>query len=172
MSMRVTWRPNWLFSSCKEKLLSRGKRPKVYMCWKKTLFPLRNSRNSFKSRYLSDSYYDNHAKEFHELRLGHFTMDEFLEKITNLLQYIPYINEEKDNLRRFFFFLWSPYKKRIEFYNPKSMYEVVRKAKLSYQQFRNRSEGLKLWQSMDKRKTATSTKRHKPVYLKDFGKKH
>ena len=41
----------------------------------------------FKSHYLSECYYVDHVKEFHDIRLGQLTIDEFVEKDTNLLWY-------------------------------------------------------------------------------------
>ena len=45
---------------------------------------------NFKNRYLNEHYYyDDKAKEFHELRLGKFMIDEFVTKFINLLRYVP-----------------------------------------------------------------------------------
>ena len=52
----------------------------------------------FKHRYLNEYYYDDKAKEFHELRLGQLTIDEFVTKFSSLLRYVPYISEEKENI--------------------------------------------------------------------------
>ena len=50
---------------------------------------------NFKNRYLNERYYDDKEKEFHELKLGQLTIDDFLTKFKNLLRYVPYIREEK-----------------------------------------------------------------------------
>ena len=42
----------------------------------------------FKQKYLSDRYYDDKIKEFHEMRLGHQTMDEYANKFLELLRYV------------------------------------------------------------------------------------
>lgn len=60
-------------------------------------------------------------------------MNAFFVKFKNLLLYVPYIKEEKDKLHIFLNHLPEPYEERIEFENPKSMDEVVRKARLCYQ---------------------------------------
>lgn len=52
----------------------------------------------FKNRYLSEQYYDDHAKKSHELRLGKLMLDKFMAKFTNLLQYVTYIKEEKSKV--------------------------------------------------------------------------
>ena len=87
----------------------------------------------FKNHYLNERYYDDKAQEFHELRLGQLTIDEFVTKFTNLLRYVPYILEEKEKVQRFLNYLPTLYKEKIEFDNPKTMDEVVRKARLCYQ---------------------------------------
>lgn len=50
---------------------------------------------SFKKNYISEHSYDDHAKELHELRLGHLAMGEFMANFIHLLRYFPYIKEEK-----------------------------------------------------------------------------
>lgn len=49
----------------------------------------------FKEKYITKRFYDEKAKEFHDLRLGQMTMDEFITKFTSLLRYVPYIRKEK-----------------------------------------------------------------------------
>ena len=84
----------------------------------------------FKNRYLNECYYDNKAKEFHEIRRGQLTIDEFVTKLTNLLRYVPYIREEKAKVQRFLNCFPAVYKEKIEFDNLKNMDEAVRKARL------------------------------------------
>jgi len=52
------------------------------------------------------------------------------------------------------------------------MDEAVRKARLCYQQFKNRSEGLKPWKIKDLTKSTMSIKIQKTHYLNIFGKDH
>ena len=49
----------------------------------------------FKERYLTEHFYDEKAREFHDLCLGQQTMDEFITCFTSFLRYVPYIREEK-----------------------------------------------------------------------------
>lgn len=84
-------------------------------------------QKQFKNEYLSKQYYNDRAKEFHELRLGQLSMDEFVAKFMSLLQYIPYIKEEKDKVQHFLNCLPTMYKRWIEFDNPKTMEESIRK---------------------------------------------
>ena len=39
----------------------------------------------FKDKYLTERYYDKKENEFHELRLGTLTMDEYVKRFTSIL---------------------------------------------------------------------------------------
>eukprot|EP00253_Pinus_taeda_P012189 PITA_12189 len=99
-----------------------------------------NFQRFFKERYLTERFYDEKAREFHDLRLGQQTMDEFITRFTSLLRYVPYIREEKAKVQRFASSLPPYMRERIEFDNPKSMDEVIRKARISYQQSKQKGE--------------------------------
>eukprot|EP00253_Pinus_taeda_P010864 PITA_10864 len=88
----------------------------------------------FKERYLTEHFYDEKAREFHDLRLGQQSMDEFINHFTSLLRYVPYIKEEKAKVQRFVSSLLAYIRERIEFDNPKTMDEAIRKARIYYQQ--------------------------------------
>eukprot|EP00253_Pinus_taeda_P028923 PITA_28923 len=99
-----------------------------------------NFQRFFKERYLTERFYDEKAREFHDLRLGQQTMDEFITRFTSLLRYVPYIREEKAKVQRFVSSLPAYMRERIEFDNPKSMDEVIRKARICYQQSKQKGE--------------------------------
>jgi hypothetical protein len=44
-------------------------------------------------KYLSDCYYEGKAREFHEFKLGQMTMDEYVNKLLELLRYVKYIRD-------------------------------------------------------------------------------
>eukprot|EP00253_Pinus_taeda_P013044 PITA_13044 len=93
----------------------------------------------FKERYLTERFYDEKAREFHDLRLGQQSMDEFINRFTSLLCYVPYIKEEKAKVQRFVSSLPAYIRERIEFDNPRTMDEAIRKARICYQQ--NKQKG-------------------------------
>eukprot|EP00253_Pinus_taeda_P009062 PITA_09062 len=99
-----------------------------------------NFQKYFKERYLTERFYDEKAREFHDLRLGQQTMDEFITRFTSLLHYVPYIRQEKVKVQRFVSNLPPYMRERIEFDNPKSMDEVIRKARICYQQSKQKGE--------------------------------
>ena len=55
----------------------------------------------FKQKYLSYRCYDEKIKEFHELRLGEQTMEEYANKFLELLRYVRYIKDEKVKVHHF-----------------------------------------------------------------------
>eukprot|EP00253_Pinus_taeda_P013469 PITA_13469 len=67
-------------------------------------------------------------------------MDEFFTRFTSLLRYVPYIREEKAKVQQFVSSLPPYMRERIEFDNPKSMDEVIRKARICYQQGKQKGE--------------------------------
>ena len=87
----------------------------------------------FNQKYLSDRYYDDKIKEFHELRLGQQTMEEYANKFLELLRYVRYIKYEKLKIWHFLSGLPQYYKDRIEFYEPRNLEEAIRKAKYCYE---------------------------------------
>eukprot|EP00253_Pinus_taeda_P008897 PITA_08897 len=99
-----------------------------------------NFQRFFKETYLTECFYDEKARGFHDLRLGQQTMDEFVTRFTSLLRYVPYIREEKAKVQRFVSSLPSYMQERIEFDNPKSMDEVICKARICYQQGKQKGE--------------------------------
>jgi hypothetical protein len=48
----------------------------------------------FKKNYLLEKYFDEKTKEFYELNLGQLTIEEYVNKIFELLRYVPYIKDE------------------------------------------------------------------------------
>eukprot|EP00253_Pinus_taeda_P028129 PITA_28129 len=86
-------------------------------------------------------------------------MDEFITHFTSLLRYVPYIWEEKAKVQRFVSILPTSMRERIEFDNPKTMDEAIRKARIYYQQGKQKGEPLgKKWVDKRSGKLAGGTK--------------
>ena len=60
-------------------------------------------------------------------------MEEYENKFLELLRYVQYIRDEKVKFQRFLSGLPQSYKYRIEFYEPRTLEEAVRKAKYCYE---------------------------------------
>ena len=59
-------------------------------------------------------------------------------KFISLLRYVPYIIDEKPKIQRFLSFLPTSFKDRIQFYNPKTLEEAMRKDDFCYKQSKKR----------------------------------
>eukprot|EP00253_Pinus_taeda_P023957 PITA_23957 len=99
----------------------------------------------FKEKYLTKRLCDEKSKEFHDLRLGKMSMDEFLIKFTSLLRYVTYRREEKAKVQQFISSFPLFMKEQLEFDNPKTMDEVIRKARIFYLQNRPKGDINKKW---------------------------
>lgn len=85
----------------------------------------------FKRKYLSERYYDERAKDFYELRMVSMTDDDYTRIFLELLRYVPYL--DKANIQRFINGLLVSFKDHIEFDDPRSLEEAIRKLKNCYE---------------------------------------
>ena len=60
-------------------------------------------------------------------------MEEYANKFLELLRYVRYIRDEKLKVQHFLSGLPQSYKYRIEFYEPRTIEEEIRKAKYCYE---------------------------------------
>ena len=103
----------------------------------------------FRHKHLSDRYYDDKIKEFHELKLGQLSMEEYANKFLDLLRYVRYIRDDKVKIQRFLSGLPQSYKDRIAFDEPITLEEAIRKAKYCYDENKRKPDIHKAWK--DKR---------------------
>jgi len=96
---------------------------------------------------LSEQYFEEKAKEFNELRLGTLTMKELCSKFLSLLRYVPYLVDEKPKVLRFISCLPPIYRDRIEYDNPRTLEEAMRKANFCFDQNKNRREAVPSWRN-------------------------
>jgi hypothetical protein len=87
----------------------------------------------FKKKYLSKKYFNEKTKEFYELKLGQCTMEEYVRRFLKFLRYVPYIKAEKEKVQRFISGLPKDYQNSIEFDEPKTLEETIRKARYCYE---------------------------------------
>ena len=125
----------------------------------------------FKERYLTEHFYDKKVREFHDLWLGQQTMDKFITCFTSLLHYLPYTREEKAKVQRFVSSLHLNIRERIEFDNPKTIDEAIHKARICYQQSKQKGEiPSKRWNDKRSNKLAGNSKGNYGSSNKGFGK--
>ena len=72
-------------------------------------------------------------------------MKELSSNFVSLLRDVPYIINEKTKIHRFLSCLPLNFKDKIEYDNPKTLEEVMRKDKFCYEQIRNKREGVPNW---------------------------
>ena len=119
----------------------------------------------FKQNYLSDRYYDDKIKEFHELILGQMTMEEYANKFLELLRYVRYIRDNKVKIQRFLSGLPQAWKERIEFDELRTIEEAIKKAKYCYDQNKGTLDIHKAWKDKKKEKFDQRKKDFKPSHL-------
>ena len=90
----------------------------------------RTFKKYFKRKFISKQCYEERAKEFYDLKLGSMSIKELSSKFLSLLQYVPYIIDENPKIQRFLSCLPFRFKDKIEYNNPKTLEEAMRKANL------------------------------------------
>ena len=118
-------------------------------------------KNQFKRKYLSEQYYEEKGKDFCELSLGAMTMKEICSKFLSLLRYVPYIIDEKPNIQRFLSCLPFIFKEHIEYDNPKTLEEVMRKDNFCYDQKKNKRESIPAWKNQRENNFDSKRKKEK-----------
>jgi hypothetical protein len=94
---------------------------------------------------LSEKYFDEKAKEFYKLKLGQLTIEEYVNKFLDLLRYVPYIKAEKAKAQRFISGLPKEYQNRIEFDDPKTLEDIIRKETYCHEQYGHGAESRGDW---------------------------
>jgi hypothetical protein len=88
----------------------------------------------FHKEYLSEHFYDKKMQEFFELHLGSMTMAEYENKFLGLLKYVGFIKDAKVKIQSFLSELTSFYKEKIQYDEPKTLKETIKKARYLYEQ--------------------------------------
>ena len=89
-------------------------------------------------------------------------MVEYANKFLELLRYVRYIRDEKVKVQRFLSGLPQSYKDRIEFYEPRTLEEAIRKAKYCYEQSKGKPDYHKAWKDKKNEKFDQRKKGFKP----------
>ena len=131
----------------------------------------------FKKNFLSEQYYEEQAKKFYELKLGTMNMKELNSKFLSLLKYVPYIVDEKPKVQRFLSCLPYHINDIIEYDNPKTLEEAMRKVNFCYEQNRKK-ETMNNWKAKrnnnfeQKKKEFVPNRNSKNYYTKNFSSKN
>jgi hypothetical protein len=106
-------------------------------------------------------------QEFFELKLGNMTMEEYEKKFLELVRYVGFIKDEKVKIQRFLSGIPSFYKDRIQFDEPRTLEEAIRKAKYLYEKNKGRVVVLKSWRDKKNDKVDQRKKGFKPPFFKE-----
>jgi hypothetical protein len=98
------------------------------------------------------------------------TMEDLINKFLELLRFVPYIREDKVKIQRFLSCLPQSYRDRIEFDNPKSLSEVFRKARMCYDQYKQREEFPKTWKDKKQDRMNQRKKGYQPTPYQNAAK--
>ena len=94
-------------------------------------------------------------------------MEEYANKFLELLRYVRYIKDEKVKIQHFLSGFPQSYKDRIEFYEPKTIEESIRKAKYWYEQQKGKPDYHKTWKDKNNEKYDQRKKGFKPSNFKN-----
>jgi hypothetical protein len=83
---------------------------------------------------LTKRYYDKNMKEFFELMLGSMTIDEYERTFLELLKYVSFIKDETLKIQRYLIRLPSFISDKIQYDDPNTLEETIRKDKCLYDQ--------------------------------------
>jgi hypothetical protein len=85
-------------------------------------------------------------KELFELKLGSMTMDEYERIFLEMLRYVDFIKDEKVKIQIFLSGIPSLFSDKIQYDDPKTLEEAIRRAKCLYDQHRGRPNFQKAWE--------------------------
>jgi hypothetical protein len=106
-------------------------------------------------------------KEFFELKLGTKTMEEYDKQFFELLKYVDFIKDEKVKIQRFLSGLTYFYSDKIQYDNPKTLEETIRRARHMYERSKGRPVFQKAWNDNMKYKKDQRQKGFKPPFFRN-----
>jgi hypothetical protein len=106
-------------------------------------------------------------KEFFELKLGSMTIDEYERRFLELLKYVPFIKEETVKIQRYLSGFPPSIGDKIQYDDPKTMEETIRREKCLYEQQREKPTFQKAWDDQKKFKKEQRQKGNKPPFFRN-----
>ena len=97
-------------------------------------------------------------------------MEEYANRLLELLRYVRYIKYEKVKVQRILSGLPQSYKDRIEFYEPRTLEEAISKAKYCYEQSKSKLDYHKAWKDKKNEKFNQRKKGFKPSNFRSHHK--
>jgi hypothetical protein len=106
-------------------------------------------------------------KEFFELKLGSMTIDEYEQSFLELLKYVPFIKDEAVKIQRYLSGLPPSISDKIQYDDPKTMEETIRRVKCLYEQQREKPTFQKAWDNQKRFKKEQRQKGSKPSFFRN-----
>ena len=122
----------------------------------------REFKKYFEKKYLTKRYYDKKTKEFFELNLGSMTIDEYETRFLELLKYVSFIKEGIVKIHRYLSGIPSFISDKIQYDDPKSLEETIRRDKFLYDQHKGRTNFQKYWEDKKKNNMEQRKNGNKP----------
>lgn len=82
--------------------------------------------NLFREKNLSKHYYDGEENCFYELKMGKMADDEYITKFLELLRYVPYLKDQKANIKGFISGFPMTFRDRIELLEPHTLENAIK----------------------------------------------
>jgi hypothetical protein len=111
-------------------------------------------------------------KKFFELKLGSMTIDEYERRFLELLKYVPFIKDEAVKIQRYLSGLPPPIGDKIQYDDPKTMEETIRREKCLYEMQRENPTFRKAWEDQKKFKKEQKEKGNKPPFFRNSPQGH
>jgi hypothetical protein len=127
----------------------------------------RKFKKYFEKKYLTKRYYDKKMKEFFELKLGNMIIDECERRFIELLKYVSFIKDETVKIQRYLSGFPSFFSDKIQYDDPKTLEETIRRAKCLYDQQKARPIFQKSWEEKRKLKMDQRKKGFKPPFFRN-----
>jgi hypothetical protein len=89
-------------------------------------------KRHFEKKYLTKRYYEKKVKEFFELKLGSMNIDEYERIFLEFLKYVSFIKDETVNIQRYLSGIPSFISDKIQYDDPKTLEETIRRIKCLY----------------------------------------
>jgi hypothetical protein len=121
----------------------------------------------FKKKDLTKRYYERKMKEFFELKHSSMTIDKYKGRFLELLKYVPFIKDEAVKIQRYLSGLPPSISEKIQYDDPKTMEETIRREKCLYEQQRERPTFQKAWDDQKKFRKEKRLKGNQPLFFRN-----
>ena len=102
------------------------------------------------NKYLTKRYYDKKMKELFELKLKSMTIDDYERRFLEMLKYVSFIKDETTKIQRYLSGFPSFISDKIQYDDPNTLEETIRRAKCLYDKKKSRPTFQKAWEEKKK----------------------